>query len=101
MNTPPNSPGDTPEEVGEYIAAVNHKGMVTIPLAVRRFLKIKPRGQVVFRVSGQTVQIKVMSMTLEEAYGSVAPLNRPENFKQLRQAVREERVAKFISKQKS
>ena len=101
MSMPPNFQSIPDEEVREYIVSVNQKGMVTIPLAVRRFLNSKPKGQVVFRISGATVEIKAMSMTLADTYGSVTPLNRPENFKHLRQVAREERVEKFISKMKS
>jgi hypothetical protein len=39
-------------------------------------------------------------LSLEEAYGSVTPLNKPENFKELRATAIEERADKFTAKLK-
>src|SRR5688572_12409020 len=83
-------PGTTHGPVREYIGAVTLKGMVTIPQEVRRHLQIKPQGQVIFRMMDDKVEIKPMPMTLEETYGSVTPINQPENFKQLRDGAIEE-----------
>jgi hypothetical protein len=37
-------------------------------------------------------------MTLEEAFGSVSPLNMPENFDEIHRIAREEREDKWIRK---
>ena len=37
-------------------------------------------------------------MSLEEAYGSVAPLHRPENFEELHRIANEEREDRWLSK---
>ncbi len=72
--------------------------MVTIPKEVRRRLKIKPKGKVVFRLATDTVQIKPIPMTLEDARGSVPPLSPPKNWKEVREAVKAERVERYLTK---
>ncbi len=91
-------PSTAVDNFREYVGSVTQKGMVTIPQGVRRRLNIRPKGKVIFRVVEDTVEIKSMPMTLEETFGSVKPLNRPENFKQLRDVAIEEHVDKVISK---
>jgi AbrB family looped-hinge helix DNA binding protein len=90
--------GTTTNQVREYVGSVSQKGMITIPQAVRRRFKIKPKGKVIFRMSEDAVEIKPMSMALENTFGSVEPINRPENFKQLRNIAIEEHIDKVISK---
>lgn len=101
MNHPTPAPTTTRNDIREYIGSVTAKGMITIPQEVRRLHKIKPNGKVVIRVSQDTIEVKPMPMTLEEAYGSVTPINRPENFQQLRDMAVEEHVEKVISKMNS
>jgi hypothetical protein len=43
-------------------------------------------------------EIEPAPMTLEEAYGSVPPLNRPEDFGLLKQIAREEREEAWLHK---
>jgi AbrB family looped-hinge helix DNA binding protein len=101
MNTPTPAPGTINNDGREYIGSVTDKGMITIPQELRRIHKIKPGGKVIFRARQDTIEVKPMPMTLEDAYGSVTPINRPENFKQIRNMVREERVEKAITKMNS
>lgn len=101
MNTPTPAPATANHDIREYIGSVTGKGMITIPQEVRRIHKIKPNGKVVIRVSQDTLEVKPMPMTLEDVYGSVTPINRPENFKQLRDIAIEEHVEKVISEMNS
>ena len=89
----------TTPPVKEYTGSVTYKGMVTIPRQVRQAFKIQPRGKVTFQVTADRIEIKPM-LSLEEAYGSVTPLNKPENFKELRATAIEERADKFTAKLK-
>jgi AbrB family looped-hinge helix DNA binding protein len=85
----------------EYIATITSKGQVTIPVEVREQLRLAPQDKVVFRiVDGVRVEIEPLPMTLEEAYGSVEPLNRPENFETIKQIADEERAARWREKLK-
>lgn len=87
--------------VREIIGALSKKNAVTIPVEVRRYLKIKTNDKVIFQLKENGVEIKPMPMTLEETFGSVTPISRPENFKQIRDEAIEEHVQKFIDKMNS
>lgn len=78
----------------EIVASVTERGQVTIPARVQRMLGIKPKSKVVFQIEGEQVRIVPMTFTLEDAFGSVEPLERPENFKEIERRVREERAAR-------
>jgi AbrB family looped-hinge helix DNA binding protein len=85
----------------EYIATVTSKGQVTIPIEVRQQLQLGPHDKVIFRlVEGNRVEIEPLPMTLEEAYGSVAPLSHPEDFDAIEQIADEEREARWLKKLK-
>jgi bifunctional DNA-binding transcriptional regulator/antitoxin component of YhaV-PrlF toxin-antitoxin module len=84
----------------DFVSTVNPKGNVTIPLPVRRFLKVKPQDKVVFRIQGQTVALHAIPMTLQETFGSVSPIHRPENFSELRAIALEEHAQKVINASK-
>jgi antitoxin PrlF len=84
----------------EYISTITSKGQVTVPVAIRRALGLKPQDKIVFRVVGGKVEVGPLPMTLEEAYGSVPPQTTPEDFAAIRATVREERVSKLAAKSK-
>ena len=87
------------KENKEYIGTVTSKGQITIPAAVREALGLSARDKVVFRLSEGKVEIEPLPMSLEDAFGSVQPLQRPEDFASLREVVREERVERFLDQQ--
>lgn len=84
----------------EYISTITSKGQVTVPVEIRRALGLKPQDKLVFRVVKGKVEVEPFPMTLEEAYGSVGPLAKPEDFEAIRATVREERVDKATAKGK-
>lgn len=80
----------------EITASITQRGLVTIPVEVRRLLGITPGGKEVFVIEGSQVRLIAPSFTLETAYGSVTPLNRPENFKRLAREAMEDHAEKVI-----
>lgn len=86
--------------VQEHTGTVTQKGQVTIPLAVRRALGLKPHDRVLFRLRNGRVELLPSPMTLESIYGAVKPLSKPENWQELRRIAREERLAKRYGKGK-
>lgn len=76
----------------DHIRTVTAKGQVTIPAAIRRLLELEPNDRVIFRVVDDQVVLEAMPISLEEAFGSVVPLDRPEDFAQLRSIARQERL---------
>jgi antitoxin PrlF len=82
----------------EFRTTVTQRGQVTIPAEVRRLLGAKTRDKVVFRIEGKTVTLAPAPFDLESAYGSVKPINQPEDFKELSRIAREDRLARTRNK---
>lgn len=82
----------------ELSGNMTEKGQVTIPLAVRRLLDLKPRDRVTFRITKERVELLPASMSLEKAFGAVQPLSKPEDWKEARRRVREERIHRRLGK---
>ena len=79
----------TPHPELEFVSTLSVKGGVTIPLEVRRFLKVKPKDKVRFRIHREAVAVEPGPMTLEEAMGSVKPLQTD---KELEEIIKEAKV---------
>ncbi|MFN8489867.1 MAG: AbrB/MazE/SpoVT family DNA-binding domain-containing protein [Caldilineaceae bacterium] len=82
----------------EYIKTITTKGQVTIPIEIRRLLGVKANDQIRFRIVEGKVEIEPIAMTLEETFASVKPLQRPENFAELRAIAQEERAQRVLQK---
>ena len=91
-------PSPTDLEEKEYIRTVTSKGQVTIPAAIRRQLGVKAQGEVIFRMSGQMVEIAPAAvMSLEEAAGSVPPLRSGKTVEEAVKEAKEEKAEKLRS----
>ncbi len=64
---------------------VTKKGQVTIPLEVRRAIGLKPQDRVRFQVEGQSVRIIRAPSRIRAGYGAVAPIERPEDYSEVRE----------------
>ena len=84
-------------ELKEYTRTVARKGQVTIPVEIRRLLDVGPGDQVIFRIGEQgAVELAPVTTSLEDTFGAVHPINRPEDFKALRDMAIEEHVENVI-----
>src|SRR5512140_2011587 len=92
--------GASSMEHQDHMSTVTTKGQVTIPLAVRQLLGVKPHDQVTFRVSEGRVELLPSRMSLEDVYGAVKPRKRPENWQAVRHQAREERAQRQVQKLK-
>jgi antitoxin PrlF len=86
----------TMKEREEYVMRMTSKGQVTIPVAIRDRLGLKPNEQVTFKVEEGEVKLQPAEATLEAAYGSVKPLSRPEDFESLIALAHEEHAQKAV-----
>ena len=81
----------------ELETRLTQKGQVTIPLAIRARLGLKPRDLVRFEVDGDEVKLKPARSKLLEGYGAVQARNRPEDWTAVRaeieQAIAEDTAA--------
>lgn len=82
----------------QITASITQRGQVTIPAEVRRLLGAKPRGKVVFQIVDGEVRLAPVEFTLESAYGSVTPINRPEDFEEITRIAKEEHAENVIRK---
>jgi antitoxin PrlF len=84
--------------VKTIVTTVTQRGQVTIPAEVRRLLGLRPRSKVTFEIDDGEVRLTPAPFTLEQAYGSVKPLSRPEDFKAISRAAKEEHVERLLRK---
>ena len=73
-----------------YVSAVTQKGQVTIPGALRKALKIKPRDLVAFSLVDGEVRIRPIESPVLASFGAVTPMSRPVDFRELRRETEEE-----------
>lgn len=84
---------DKPEK--EFSSTITTKGQVTIPRLVREYLGVKPADTVEFTIKdGAVVLRKPMHLSLDDVFGAVTPVSRPEDFKARRDAAIEEHIEK-------
>ncbi len=72
----------------EHLSVVTRKGQITIPAEIRRALDLKEGDTVAWRQDGDEVRLAPARFTLESAFASVAPHQRPEDFDALTAAAK-------------
>ena len=84
-----------------FIGIVNDKGRVTIPITVRRLLQLKPQSTVQFHVAGDSVHIVPQPMSLEDTFGSVKAVHKPENFSKMIREAKADHYSRRVHKKHS
>ena len=83
----------------ELEAIITRKGLVTLPLEIRRALGLVPHDRVRFVIEGNTVRMTKVPSAILKWYQSVQPLNGPKNVRDLceefESGVAEEAVARI------
>lgn len=74
----------------DLVRVVTQKGQVTIPVQLRRSLRIEPGDRIIFSAQEGKVVLKPAAESLTSAYGAVEPLNRPQDLQALRDRALEE-----------
>jgi antitoxin PrlF len=85
----------------EYVTTITQRGQVTIPAEVRRILGAGPRDKIAFRVEGNVVQLAPVEFTLDQVFGSVTPIQRPEDFEELSRIAKEEKAERTYREMQS
>jgi AbrB family looped-hinge helix DNA binding protein len=80
----------------EYVATVTPRGQVTLPAEVRRLLGAKPHDKVAFRVENGHVRLVPAELSLEHVFGSVTPIQRPEDFEERSRIAKDEKVERTL-----
>ena len=82
----------------EITATTTQRNQVTIPAEVRRLLRLKPRDKVTFSIDDTgKVHLEAASFTVESAFGSVKPSQRPEDFDEIIRTAKDERAERTAS----
>lgn len=76
----------------ELISSVSPKGQITIPVQIRRFLNVKPKDKVAFKVEGEEVKIAPAGSRLVASYMAVPALKHRRSLKEMSEIAREEQA---------
>ena len=85
----------------QLITTMTQRGQVTIPAEVRRKFGLKPGDKVMFTVEDDHVSVSPIEFTLEDAFGSVEPIHRPEDIDELIHRAKEERARRLVERQRT
>ena len=83
----------------EFETTVTAKGQITIPQEIRRIMGLRPHDKVRFEVVGDTISIKHASSKLLQRFGSVAPKEKPEDFRAAREAFEKAVAEEVVSEE--
>ena len=84
----------------EIVTTMTQKGQVTIPVEIRNLLGLKAKDKIAFSIDEGNIRLAPAKYTLETVYGVVKPINKPEDFKKLKQIAIKEHVKKVIEEMK-
>jgi AbrB family looped-hinge helix DNA binding protein len=79
----------------EFISSVSPKGQITLPVAVRKRLGIKPKDKVSIRLEGDRVVVEVAKTGLMRWYQSVPALAKPLSLRETEEIAAEESIRSF------
>ena len=72
----------------EFVTTMTQRSQVTVPAEVRRILGVKPRDKVAFTIEDGGVRLEAAPFSLESAYGSVKPIEKPEDFDRISREIK-------------
>jgi len=67
-----------------FETTLTSKGQVTIPVEIRKALKLKPKDKVLFELNGDVAKIMPSSSKLVAGFGAISAKTKPEKFSQIR-----------------
>lgn len=73
----------------EFESRITQKGQVTIPAEIRQQLGLKPKDKVRFVADADGVKVQLAESKLAKHFGSVKPINRPEDWTAVRREFEE------------
>jgi antitoxin PrlF len=76
-------------------SVLTKKFQITLPKTIREILGVKSGERIGFIVEGNEVKIVPLKSKLEENFGKVKAVSKPEKFKEIREFVEEE-IAKNV-----
>ena len=80
----------------QFTATITERGQMTVPAEVRRALGLGAHSKVTITLKDGTASIEPAKFTLETVYGSVQPISRPEDFKEVSRSARDEHAREVV-----
>jgi AbrB family looped-hinge helix DNA binding protein len=81
-------------------SVLTKKFQITLPKKIRQILGVKSGERIGFIVEGNEVKIVPLKSKLEENFGKVKALKKPENFQEIRDFVEKEMAKNVIEELK-
>lgn len=78
-------------------SVITRKGQVTIPADIRRALGLEEGDTVAWEQEDGVIKLVPARYTLESAFGSVKPRQRPEDFDELTRRAKAAKAAKTVA----
>ncbi len=78
-----------------HLGVVTRKGQVTLPVDIRRALKLQEGDTVAFRIEDGEVRVRPAHFTLADGYQSIPALAEPKTDEEIKEIVRDERAARY------
>lgn len=79
----------------ELLTTITSKGQVTIPVEIRRLLRVVPHDKIAFVVEGDQIRLMRTADVVERTAGAIKVQKPPQNAKKLREAA-ERAIAKEV-----
>ncbi|MHB1326256.1 MAG: AbrB/MazE/SpoVT family DNA-binding domain-containing protein [Thermoleophilia bacterium] len=79
-------------------STLTSKGQTTIPNQIRKQMGLKAGDGLLYSVEGDHLVVKPVKGTLLDAYASVEPKQRPEDFSRTKRQVRGQRAKKIAAR---
>ena len=80
----------------KIVTTLTRRSQVNIPAEVRRVLGVKPGDKVAFTIENGGVRLAPASFSLESAYGSVKPVETPENFEEISRTAKNAKAERTV-----
>jgi len=79
------------------VGSLTAKGSITIPAEIREQLGFKPRDPLAIEIDGEDVRLRPLRSRLLAGFGAVTPLQRPEDFRAVREQFEHDVAAEVMS----
>ena len=68
---------DSSTDSREFVSSVSPKGQITLPLAIRTRLGVKPKDKIVVRIEGEEIKLHKIHSSLEASFQAIPALSQP------------------------
>lgn len=85
-------------DVREYETTISRKGQITLPLDIRRLLKLHPKDKITIRFEEGEVKVVPRKTTFLDHYQSVSALASPHTWEEMLDIAYEDHMQEVVEK---